>query len=54
MFTQQAHASMPSPVKAIVVGAGSRGKAYSDYASIYPDRLRVSLFFNTTSYFSGY
>ncbi|KAK3519113.1 hypothetical protein QTP70_016313 [Hemibagrus guttatus] len=32
---------MPSPVKVIVVGAGSRGETYSDFASIHPDRLQV-------------
>lgn len=34
---------MPSPVKVIVVGAGSRGETYSDFASIHPDRLQVCL-----------
>ncbi|ROL46120.1 hypothetical protein DPX16_18515 [Anabarilius grahami] len=32
---------MPSPVDVIVVGAGNRGENYSDYAVIYPDRMRV-------------
>ncbi|XP_036446971.1 uncharacterized protein zgc:154075 [Colossoma macropomum] len=32
---------MPSPVKVIVVGAGSRGESYSDYASIHPERMQV-------------
>ncbi|XP_053499329.1 uncharacterized protein zgc:154075 [Ictalurus furcatus] len=32
---------MPSPIKVIVVGAGSRGETYSDFASIHPDRLQV-------------
>lgn len=32
---------MPLPVKIIVVGAGSRGETYSDYASIHPDRLQI-------------
>ncbi|XP_026853869.2 1-carboxy-3-chloro-3,4-dihydroxycyclo hexa-1,5-diene dehydrogenase [Electrophorus electricus] len=32
---------MPSPVKVIVVGAGSRGQTYSDFASIHPDRMQV-------------
>ncbi|TSM04834.1 hypothetical protein Baya_7719 [Bagarius yarrelli] len=32
---------MPSPVKVIVIGAGSRGETYSDFASIHPDRLQI-------------
>uniref|UniRef100_A0A3Q3INU0 Gfo/Idh/MocA-like oxidoreductase N-terminal domain-containing protein n=1 Tax=Monopterus albus TaxID=43700 RepID=A0A3Q3INU0_MONAL len=32
---------MTSPVLAIVVGAGSRGEIYSDFASIHPKRMKV-------------
>ncbi|XP_051518529.1 uncharacterized oxidoreductase SP_1686-like isoform X3 [Myxocyprinus asiaticus] len=32
---------MASPVDVIVVGAGNRGTNYSDYAVIYPNRMRV-------------
>nr|XP_020471383.1 uncharacterized protein LOC109969065 [Monopterus albus] len=34
-------AIMTSPVLAIVVGAGSRGEIYSDFASIHPKRMKV-------------
>ncbi|XP_034732038.1 putative oxidoreductase YteT [Etheostoma cragini] len=34
-------ARMTSPVRVIVVGAGSRGEIYSQYASIHPDRVKV-------------
>ncbi|XP_066528262.1 putative oxidoreductase YteT isoform X2 [Hoplias malabaricus] len=32
---------MPSPVKIIVVGAGSRGETYTDYAFTHPERMQV-------------
>ncbi|XP_029290917.1 uncharacterized protein LOC115010486 isoform X2 [Cottoperca gobio] len=32
---------MTSPVRVIVVGAGSRGEIYSSFASIHPERLKV-------------
>ncbi|XP_078110778.1 putative oxidoreductase YteT isoform X2 [Sander vitreus] len=32
---------MTSPVRVIVVGAGSRGEIYSQYASVHPDRVKV-------------
>ncbi|KTG31731.1 hypothetical protein cypCar_00019704 [Cyprinus carpio] len=32
---------MSSPVDVIVVGAGNRGKNYSNYAVIFPDQMRV-------------
>uniref|UniRef100_A0A1A8FSY5 Gfo/Idh/MocA-like oxidoreductase N-terminal domain-containing protein n=1 Tax=Nothobranchius korthausae TaxID=1143690 RepID=A0A1A8FSY5_9TELE len=32
---------MASPVRVIVVGAGSRGENYSNYASIHPKRMKV-------------
>ncbi|CAL8252116.1 unnamed protein product [Arctogadus glacialis] len=32
---------MPSPVTVIVVGAGCRGETYSQFARIYPDRMKV-------------
>ncbi|XP_078110776.1 putative oxidoreductase YteT isoform X1 [Sander vitreus] len=34
-------ARMTSPVRVIVVGAGSRGEIYSQYASVHPDRVKV-------------
>lgn len=34
-------ARMTSPVRVIVVGAGSRGEIYSQFASLYPDRVKV-------------
>lgn len=33
---------MTSPVRVIVVGAGCRGEIYSQFASIHPDRVKVS------------
>lgn len=33
--------NMPSPVKVIVVGAGSRGETYSDFACFHPESLQV-------------
>lgn len=32
---------MPSVVHVIVVGAGSRGKTYSDFATFHPERMQV-------------
>lgn len=32
---------MTSPVCVIVVGAGSRGENYSNYASLHPERMKV-------------
>ncbi|KAF1390682.1 hypothetical protein PFLUV_G00060540 [Perca fluviatilis] len=34
-------ARMTSPVRVVVVGAGSRGEIYSQYASVHPDRVKV-------------
>ncbi|XP_051281551.1 putative oxidoreductase YteT isoform X1 [Dicentrarchus labrax] len=34
-------ARMTSPVRVIVVGAGSRGEIYSQFASVHPDRVQV-------------
>lgn len=34
-------AKMTSPVRVIVVGAGSRGENYSNFASVYPERMKV-------------
>ncbi|KAK9515541.1 hypothetical protein VZT92_026181 [Zoarces viviparus] len=34
-------ARMTSPVRVIVVGAGSRGEIYSQFASIHPERVQV-------------
>ncbi|TNN76535.1 hypothetical protein EYF80_013185 [Liparis tanakae] len=34
-------ARMTSPVRVIVVGAGSRGEIYSQFASLHPDRVKV-------------
>lgn len=44
LLNLQGSAIMPSPVDVIVVGAGNRGENYSDYAVIYPDRMRVFVF----------
>ncbi|XP_030626069.1 uncharacterized protein LOC115808749 [Chanos chanos] len=32
---------MPLPISVIIVGAGDRGRTYSVFASIHPDRMRV-------------
>ncbi|XP_029362680.1 uncharacterized protein LOC115046438 [Echeneis naucrates] len=32
---------MSAPVRVLVVGAGSRGEIYSEFASIHPERMRV-------------
>jgi predicted dehydrogenase len=32
---------MPKPVSLIIIGAGSRGKGYGDYALAFPDRAKV-------------
>lgn len=33
---------MTSPVRVIVVGAGNRGEIYGQFASIHPERVKVS------------
>ncbi len=32
---------MPSPIRALVVGAGQRGLIYASYAQYHPDELQI-------------
>lgn len=36
-------ATLTSPVRVIVVGAGNRGENFSNYASIHPERMKVGV-----------